>query len=375
VALLEAAAATGISSALSNLGQAYLSGTGVAADPVKARDYLERAAAAGDQTAQRKLAVALIMGDGLPKDAAKGFQLLEAAASDPQTLTSLGRFYLEGAAVEKDIPKAVNYFEEAARQGEYSGLEVLGSSYLSGEHTPKDIASAQKYLVRAAEGGRGSAWVRLARAAASGLLGPDSPALYTKFERSARAVKASGIDIVDAERYFWAQGVKENPAIAIEKLELAAKAGNSEAMVYLIDLYRDGRKNVANRSIAKAKQYLSVYAAKLPDAVRARQQVLLSLAMAAGPNDYQSLLDDPSAAAVLADPEAQSRVWKTNPNFVVYRLQAKLRSSGKYSGPLNGLATAATLRSMRAACSDRKDDFKCGPMLLKPRVIYSLTFQ
>ena len=94
VALLEAAAATGNSSALSALGQAYLSGTGVAADPVKARDYLERAMAAGDVTAQRKLAVALIKGEGLPKDTAKGLQLLEAAASDPQTLTSLGRFYL-----------------------------------------------------------------------------------------------------------------------------------------------------------------------------------------------------------------------------------------------------------------------------------------
>ena len=90
------------------LGEQYLTGTGVAADPVKARSYLEQAVAAGDVTAQRKLGVALIKGEGLAKDTAKGLALLEAAAAkDVGAKTALANLLLAGTDLPKDAKRGI----------------------------------------------------------------------------------------------------------------------------------------------------------------------------------------------------------------------------------------------------------------------------
>ena len=121
-------------------------------------------------------------------------------------------------------------------------------------------------------------------------------------------------------------------------------------------------------NIAKAKQCLATYERNLPNAIQVQQEVLLSLASAAGPQDCQLLIEDASLGPALAGRDIQTQVWKTNPNFVVYRLQTKLESAGLYSDPLNGLA-AATLESTRTGRANRKDGFECGWMFLTPQVL------
>ena len=55
----------------------------------------------------RKLGEQSLKGEGLPKDVAKELQLLEAAAAnDSQALTSLGRLHLEGTSAKRGVAKA-----------------------------------------------------------------------------------------------------------------------------------------------------------------------------------------------------------------------------------------------------------------------------
>jgi TPR repeat protein len=150
VTLLEAAAASDNPYALEKLGEMYLKGEEVAADPEKARSYLERAIMAGRTEIRFKLGRALIRGQGVAKDMVEGAKLLEAAArTDPWAQLALGGMLLSGE-LPRDVPRAVTLLEAAAASDNPYALEKLGKMYLKGEEVAADPEKARSYLERAA---------------------------------------------------------------------------------------------------------------------------------------------------------------------------------------------------------------------------------
>ena len=65
----------------------------------------------------------------------------------------LGKLYLEGKAVPKDVSKAVEYLTASADQGNQYAQYALGKLYLSGQDVKQDRERAWAYFYESAEQG------------------------------------------------------------------------------------------------------------------------------------------------------------------------------------------------------------------------------
>ena len=65
----------------------------------------------------------------------------------------LGKLYLEGKAVPKDVPKAVGYLTFSAEQGNQYAQYTLGKLYLPGQDVKPDREQAWEYFCQSAEQG------------------------------------------------------------------------------------------------------------------------------------------------------------------------------------------------------------------------------
>ena len=118
VVWLEKAAVQKFHRANHYLADLYLSGNGVARDPVKARQWLQKAADAADPAASFRLAILTEKGEGLEKpdpDAAQ--KLYEKAAEDglPEAMVYLGRMHQNGVRGEPNLERARTYYEQAEK--------------------------------------------------------------------------------------------------------------------------------------------------------------------------------------------------------------------------------------------------------------------
>ena len=113
------------------------------------------AANGGITVAKYKLGKLFLSGDGVEKDIAKAVEWLKQSAAGENEFAeyALGRLYLKGAEVEKNDVVAEEYLLKAAKHGNKYAEYVLGKEYLRGENFPKDVQKAIDYLKRAAEKG------------------------------------------------------------------------------------------------------------------------------------------------------------------------------------------------------------------------------
>lgn len=127
------AASQGNAGAANSLGAAYLRGVGVPADAAQAVAWFEKAAKGGDVPGQFNLAMRYFNGDGVAADPAEARRWLERAAGavgeDATTRSvvasskqELGVLYEEGLGVEKDLVKALRYYDEARELNEDARL-------------------------------------------------------------------------------------------------------------------------------------------------------------------------------------------------------------------------------------------------------------
>ena len=65
----------------------------------------------------------------------------------------LGKLYLAGKDVPKDVPKAVAYLIESAEQGNQYAQYTLGKLYLTGQDVQQDRERAREYFSQSAEQG------------------------------------------------------------------------------------------------------------------------------------------------------------------------------------------------------------------------------
>lgn len=115
----------GVAGAANCLGALYLQGKGVAADPAAAVAWFRTAAEAGDVAGQFNLAMRYFNGEGTafdPVEARRWLERAAAAAGSDGAIRSvvasskqeLGVIYEEGLGVERDLVKALRYYEEAS---------------------------------------------------------------------------------------------------------------------------------------------------------------------------------------------------------------------------------------------------------------------
>ena len=190
-------------------------------NPEFAVKLLTEAANSGITVAKYKLGKMFLSGDGVEKDIVKAVEWLKQAAAEENEFAeyALGRLYLKGAEVEKDAVVAEEYLLKAAKHGNKYAEYVLGKEYLRGENFPKDVQKAIDYLKRAAE---------------------------------------KGFDFAEYELgkiYLFGDGIPKDTETALEYLNSAAAKGNKYAQALLMqrELFQ---KQSINLAIGRLFAYL-----------------------------------------------------------------------------------------------------------------------
>lgn len=135
-------------------GRMMFEGRGVARDMQAGLAWMDKAARKGLPEACVSVAQMLITGqvDGV-KDHARALELYHRAADEglPEAYFSLGAMYGGGHDVPADLPKARDYFEEAAQRGHGLAQMMFGRYLLKGLGGPENGELARYWLQQAAE--------------------------------------------------------------------------------------------------------------------------------------------------------------------------------------------------------------------------------
>ena len=90
-----------------------------------------------------------------------------AAQGNPAAAYRLGKLYLQGELVSKDVPKALEYLTASAGQGSPFAQYILGKLYLMGKDVEQDREKAYRWFEMSAEQGNPYAWFFLEHAGES----------------------------------------------------------------------------------------------------------------------------------------------------------------------------------------------------------------
>ena len=130
---------------------------------------------------------------------------------DAEAQYQLGRSYLVGRLVEKDLATAIKWFRLAAEQGNEDAIISLGICYVRGNGVEKNILEAIKLWTVAADRGNKQAMIKLASLYYNGSYGIDvnyKEALewYTKADCKSKI----------GEFYLYGRGVKQDYDMAVK---------------------------------------------------------------------------------------------------------------------------------------------------------------
>lgn len=180
---------------------------------------------------------------------------LSAFPNDAPTMTLIGQIYDEGLAVPINRAEAARWFQLAANLGDPQGEFSLGRAYLQGEGVEKDLAKAKLLFEKAADGGVAGAAYNLGVMA---IQDKDFNAAAGWFSRAAGGGNTDA-DYALAELYRHGQGVAQNDAKAMDLMRKAADERNVDAQVeYAIALF-NGEGTPKNEALA-AKYFLAAAA-------------------------------------------------------------------------------------------------------------------
>ena len=194
------------------LGWMLQNGIGAEQDLIRAKEYYQESVKMGNVFSSFSLAKMVLKEETPdPDELKKAIEILESLAdSDLKDIKNsaaylLGKFFLEGKFVVKNIAQAIHYFETSNEYGNPWASYQLGKLYLQGKEMPKNIEKAIQYLTSSAEDGN-----------------PFSQYLLGK-------------------TYLLGKDVPKDKEQAIKWLNLSAEQGNEYAKFFLdnIDKFRD----------------------------------------------------------------------------------------------------------------------------------------
>jgi len=356
----------------------------------EAIDTYGKAVQAGSDYARLRLAAGHLQGRFGPlSDPATGFPLLRAIAENEDNDLAalyLADAYAAGQGTSPDIAAALALYEDLSKRGNAMADLRLGELYAEGTQVPQDLPRAIDHFGRAIAGGNDTARVGLAKALVAA--GRGAEALPVIDEAVARGVRmaetlravwhfeggfgdasdrafgaaemrrlAEAGDVYVARRALIAHERKSRriEGLDLEKvlagLNVAAEAGNQQAMISLARAYRE-------------------LAWLIPDA-RERHRALVERYGAELGVDYEvperlESLYDPdhpaesreAAFAFLAKQGGEAfenglmRLRTIDQSAYVYALERLLQDRGYATGPADGTLDTASLAAVQAFCRD-----------------------
>ena len=252
--------------------------------PHKAAWLLEACAKRGNTVAKYRLGKMYLKGDEIEKDIATALQWLSQAAEDGNEFAEylLGKTYLKGEDVELDTAKAETYLRRAAGRGNKYAAYTLGKALLGGDVLKQDISEAIRYLKQAADAGFKPAQYVVGK-------------MYYKGEGAEQDLKkaleylAKAADEYPNAAYLAGKICLTDEEKDIEKalryFQIAAAGGNDYAEYQLGRLYffgkdvpRDEEMGVAYLKVSAA--HGNEYAEKLLESIRENRNYFAAVAAA-----------------------------------------------------------------------------------------------
>lgn len=169
--LLFIAALQGEAKAQNNLAGLFAEGLGGRPNPAAAAMWFQKAADQGVVEAQFNLANFYESGTGVRRNTGKAVALFEkaAAAGDVTAAFNAGSILAEGRGdFPADIPRAMNWYRQAAEAGYASAQYNLASLHARGVGTPRDWDAAAQWFAKAVAQGHTKAQMDLGTMLASG---------------------------------------------------------------------------------------------------------------------------------------------------------------------------------------------------------------
>lgn len=218
------------------IGQMFYTGTGTEKDMNLAAGYFEQAAKLGNVHAQYMLGkVWLETGMKAPEQAMAWIEKA-ADSEDASARYALAKIYQEGIYVTKDIGRAVQLFELAAKQDHDYAACQLGKLYLN-EPEIKDIEKAIHWLTVSSDLGNQYAQYSLAKLYQSGAEVPvdisKAIGLFTLSARQGNEFAAYQL----GKLYLSGEAIPKDIDKAIDWLTISAEQGNQFAQYALGKLY------------------------------------------------------------------------------------------------------------------------------------------
>lgn len=229
----------------------YEKGLGTEQDMLKAAHYYERAIKAGNEQAHIKYARLLMTGkQGLVADPERAFNLVsyaiiqldrKAAAGSPSAAKQLGRLYLDGKLVERDLQKAEKWLRRAAYLGSQGGMHELANLLMLDASNDAQHLEAISWLRRAAKKGHGGALTALGRFHLKEKYGLERAGAVRWFKLGVAADHGGAMEEL-ARLYHEGDLVERDPAEALRLAEMGRRNGHSGSENLLRELQAAGMK-------------------------------------------------------------------------------------------------------------------------------------
>ena len=144
VQMLERLWEGGFPAAAHQLGRCWRDGLGVLPDDEQAQLWFRRGAEAG--YAFSRYALGRLLETRKQTEEAAACYEKAAAQGNPAAAYRLGKLYLQGELVPKDVPKALEYLTASAKEDSPFAQYTLGKLYLMGKDVERDLEEAYRWF-------------------------------------------------------------------------------------------------------------------------------------------------------------------------------------------------------------------------------------
>jgi TPR repeat protein len=372
------AAELGNAAVYSKIGDLYYrSAEALQVDPAKALDFYQKGADSGDRWAIASLGDVYREGKIVPPDLGKALAFYQKAADlgNAAVDAKLGEiYYRNGLELKVDPKMAIQFYQQGIDKGDTWAMAGLGDIYREGKIVPQDPAKALKlYQASYAAGNKRS------YSSVVDLLLKGTPSEQKKGQAMiTEGLKQDlpGLVPLQADAYLYGRGVAFNPMKGLAILKRAAANGDIPATLRLVQLYADGYAKIS-KNPKLATKTLDGLADQLPADRLAAERLYVTGTTAASPKQMQTFVAGLDALRPASQASVVSRIAWRNENTFVYALQNRMKQSGDYTGPINGMLTSRTISGLYQECLKFASQSVCkaGPLSSKVRPLLSNIFR
>lgn len=246
-------------------------------NPTKAVEFLIESAKLGCGVAKYRLGKMFLQGKDVPKNVDYALRWLEESVSEDNEFTEylLGKTYLKGEDVEQDLIHAEDLLRRSSAQGNKYAKYTLGKSLLDGELFLQNIPEAIKLITESADSGLAPAQYLLGKLLYKGEVIPqDLNKAIEYLEKAAGQKNPYGAYL--AGKIRLTEDAVKDIRKAIRNFEIAAENGNHYAEYLLGKMYLYGKD--VPRDYDRAIVYLTAsaehgnqYAAQLLHSIKSNR--------------------------------------------------------------------------------------------------------